>query len=714
MEHQSDDVEDDHISPAPSIKDKESSMQVENHQNNNDACGSLISDIIMEPSQDADSNMDQKEECVSPMLKEKAKRIIISNQTKSTTIIEPRYRSQRIKNRKSKLLTSSEDEVAISSEQPSVTKCTTDSSPTRRNSTKNDLSQKRRRGRPPKTVFQNSIVSSGLIECAICAAEYSDLTALRLHVKITHENDSKYRDYIERLGGYVYENAIECQICNAIFTRKELLKQHVRAEHFKDELYVNYLKELGCKPCYWKKNVTCELCSEKVVDIQELLKHVTKTHGEEEEGREYGERLDEDMKRSCAVCAKVFVDRQKYKQHVINVHPVDEGEQRLHVCKHCKKQFKTSNNLHSHINKIHDKQNRSVMCHKCSKTYSNIYNLRDHIRQIHEKQTRSKCPMCDAVLVNLQGLRRHIICVHENRRPHLCQHCGKTFSVRADLKTHVSIVHMYSSEEKKPHVCQFCNRRFSNWRNHRKHENNIHRKIFPFNCRVCDQSFAQGKPFRRHVERKHPSLADLAEKKLIKNIEYSDLNLVEPTPEEKEQETDSKQLAEVLRPKTLEECAIQAGIKEDVLPKPSRTVVMYQQDGGSFQLSPPSTLLQPPNLLLLPAWENGQTVTENKAILLNNGSVLQQVTNRTPQQQSFVQIQPGHLNSSNPSVLNSNPSPVRLQHLPERQILSGSQHALLGNQEQLVGNQATLDANEHESQPSLMDGNVSWRNNTFT
>lgn len=68
-----------------------------------------------------------------------------------------------------------------------------------------------------------------------------------------------------------------------------------------------------------------------------------------------------------------------------------------------------------------------------------------------------------------------------------------------------SYFHLISGVNDNDIICHHCNKRFSNRGNLNQHNRAVHRKVKPFQCPWCKQSYSQRITLKVHMERAQKS-----------------------------------------------------------------------------------------------------------------------------------------------------------------------------------------------------------------
>ena len=109
-------------------------------------------------------------------------------------------------------------------------------------------------------------------------------------------------------------------------------------------------------------------------------------------------------------------------------------------------------------------------------------NIRPALKNINPHK---KCHICDRMFSIKKTLENHIEAVHGGKKPYKCEICDQCFTQSSGLSGHVQRVH----EEKKI-KCSICGVMISKGY-FKVHMYSIHEGKKPFNCDICESSFAE-------------------------------------------------------------------------------------------------------------------------------------------------------------------------------------------------------------------------------
>nr|CAB3267982.1 ZF(C2H2)-13 zinc finger protein [Phallusia mammillata] len=245
---------------------------------------------------------------------------------------------------------------------------------------------------------------------------------------------------------------VSCDICK----RKEHLKLHTRTHTF-------------------EQPYECKECGEKFSQSSSMKSHKRSTHKQEK-------------KFICGFCQKVFNRKFNYEQH-LNKHTGAKP----YRCKFCDKQFAQTGTC-----KLHEKSHHDLVykCIKCKDQFNTKANLVEHFKLQHpglSMQQRHQCSECTFSSDQKHNLIAHMR-VHNDEKPFRCDVCEKTFRREHHLKDHV-----VRHTGKKQFNCGVCSKTFVTKTLATTHEEKVHFKKKPYQCKVCKESFGYSQSLQNHM-----------------------------------------------------------------------------------------------------------------------------------------------------------------------------------------------------------------------
>lgn len=208
-------------------------------------------------------------------------------------------------------------------------------------------------------------------------------------------------------------------------------------------------------PFRFNRSFMCFYCSDRFIDMSELLRHV---------GDQHKHVTEDDIRKACAkdgfnhpikvnildysckLCSEEIFHFEDLKQHLIDRHqkeidPANDGvlpykiTKDDFICVLCGKNLEQYWNLNKHMNQHYSKfrcdqcgagfatrsrlrghaishESQHFSCDKCSKVFSNIWSQQQHARRVHLKLPRYKCPQCGDTFKEKYQKQNHLFAVH--------------------------------------------------------------------------------------------------------------------------------------------------------------------------------------------------------------------------------------------------------------------------------------------------------------
>ena len=136
------------------------------------------------------------------------------------------------------------------------------------------------------------------------------------------------------------------------------------------------------------------------------------------------------------------------------------------------------------------------------------------MQNTHEKNKQFLCGVCGKLCLNKSALNDHTRYYHSNEE-FPCMECGLVFKSKSVMRRHFNRKH---SIEEKQYKCQTCEKAFRLPAALRKHISQVHDKLKPFYCEVCQFRTSSLSNLNIHRKNSHarPSISKIA---LIEMVE---------------------------------------------------------------------------------------------------------------------------------------------------------------------------------------------------
>jgi uncharacterized C2H2 Zn-finger protein len=133
-------------------------------------------------------------------------------------------------------------------------------------------------------------------------------------------------------------------------------------------------------------NSYCDQCFVQFDKSWMLDQHLSKVHGAtislktEQKSCENEDNKENSSKSfHCNICQEKFVDKEGLLKHIAENHPFQ--------CDRCDANFTQETDLEHHINTVH---NKFYKCNICDASYDNSLNLKTHLEYVHLKNLRKR------------------------------------------------------------------------------------------------------------------------------------------------------------------------------------------------------------------------------------------------------------------------------------------------------------------------------------
>ncbi|XP_046975301.1 zinc finger protein 160-like isoform X5 [Vanessa cardui] len=287
-----------------------------------------------------------------------------------------------------------------------------------------------------------------------------------------------------------FKNKFRCFFCSKDFTDFDNLRDHAITDHPHFNQECKAMKMIKGRDVNVKidiSNLTCKLCFENSLALNDLINHLISKHGvnydKSIECLQPFRVVKDNM--PCPICPNmVFRYFKKLLEHMNEFHSDNNI-----VCAHCGLTFRGHPNYRAHMSRYHRK--KACKCPDCNMEFWNLEKLARHRANVHGTK-KYKCPQCIEKFITQHLMRKHQILVHGFG--HKCPYCGKMFTRNSHMKNHVRRLHL----KEKNVECTVCKEKFFDRALLNVHmvkhvgERNYH-------CDVCGKKFLWKKNLRGHM-----------------------------------------------------------------------------------------------------------------------------------------------------------------------------------------------------------------------
>jgi len=323
-----------------------------------------------------------------------------------------------------------------------------------------------------------------------------------------------------------------CGGCSRLFGSEQEIAEHLSlSETCSVALVDNKLKEVPQKTVYRKSSTTCS----KLKTISEskqqgtsvrlkleadhefrTLKCAVKSCGfmfKKLENLRYHQRChnSETSDFQCLECPEKFEKWRECATHLWKSHSIDCD---LFLCGICKG-FRTMypRNLEAHC-QIHSNL-KSFQCDVCSKRFNQLSQLKNHIVTHLDKTIAEipgwakpkQCDICSKHFSDAKALKKHVKEIHSKLKPYICNICNHKSARKAMLQ-----LHMRQHTGDKPFHCDICDYKTGDHNCLRRHKRR-HTGFKPYKCPHCSYAATQSSTFRSHLKSKHSDKPEVDLKK---------------------------------------------------------------------------------------------------------------------------------------------------------------------------------------------------------
>lgn len=178
-----------------------------------------------------------------------------------------------------------------------------------------------------------------------------------------------------------------------------------------------------------------------------------------------------------------------------------------YICSFCGMQYKSDNDLKSHIQTKHSEHQMQIQCPYCSYMADTL----DGITSGHldtcpglQKGNNMKnlveyiCPYCDVTKPTKPRLEKHIEAMHIGLEAiYECDICHKKSKTKSALYSHMKNIHVTKDE----FSCEFCNEKYKSISGFKYHMAQYHTHLDMQKCHICDFETKQKFLLKRHLKR---------------------------------------------------------------------------------------------------------------------------------------------------------------------------------------------------------------------
>ena len=269
------------------------------------------------------------------------------------------------------------------------------------------------------------------------------------------------------------EPKYNCKYCELKFTQGGSLKRHkVQVHGIVEGNIGKYGQKIKRTEMY-----TCKECNIEILESNADF-HMFKEHGIK--------NAKVMQKHLCTICGKIMQNLIEHKRFTHNI----EGKE----CIQCKKVFKYSNSLKSHIQEVHS--DVYYPCNICDKKYKQKFLLDRHMAG-HLDKEKHKCTICGRGFALLGRMNLHMK-IHLSTKEFECNICKNSFKTIAYLRSHQTFVH-----SSKSYKCNECDKCYKNEKILNNHVNQVHNEQSIHNCDKCTSKFKQRRMLLQHLRYVH-------------------------------------------------------------------------------------------------------------------------------------------------------------------------------------------------------------------
>uniref|UniRef100_A0A2S2QA19 Zinc finger protein n=1 Tax=Sipha flava TaxID=143950 RepID=A0A2S2QA19_9HEMI len=327
------------------------------------------------------------------------------------------------------------------------------------------------------------------------------------HLRQKHETQQHLEDNINNSSSNT-KRTIEvyaCASCKLTFNTLEKCKEH-SAQHL-----INISKEDQNKT---QENMCKSIQSNKTnfEDIEYVSKCIHCKRKFRSENSKILHSLchqndSKDYKCSEKNCDFITPRWNACRLHLWKIHKIDID---MFSCKVCK--VYTTTTYHNLVNHVSMKHNKTLSCVDCGAGFDDSIKLQNH-KVFHSKAKsinkerwymEKTCTICNMVLANSKSLKLHTKNVHLKLKPYVCQVCNHGSATKYMMQ-----VHMRQHTGEKPFSCDVldCNFKTGDHNSLRRHKLR-HSEDRPYKCTHCNYKCIQVTALKSHITNNHRDQMD--------------------------------------------------------------------------------------------------------------------------------------------------------------------------------------------------------------
>ncbi|XP_050531998.1 zinc finger protein 91-like [Daktulosphaira vitifoliae] len=358
---------------------------------------------------------------------------------------------------------------------------------------------------PGKTLLlsnsNNQQKRKGKVRFKCLHCDYLTFKKQNLVLHLQKKHETKKLQEIENHGMRKTIEVFACAICKMTFGTLEKCQEH-SLQHTYKEIYNNSSKNQPSKII-----TTNKINYEDIEYIAKCEYCKCKFRSENSKALHLlcHSNDSKDYKCSEKDCNFVTSRWNTCRTHLWKSHKINIDMFKCHVCKRY-----VTTTYHNLVNHISMKHGKTLTCVDCGAKFENSIQLQNH-RVFHSKAkctnkerwyTEKTCSICHMTLANSKSLKLHTKNVHLKLKPYVCQVCNHNSATK-----HMMQVHMRQHTGEKPFSCNApnCNFKTGDHNSLRRHKLR-HSEDRPYKCLHCDYKCIQVTALKSHITNNHQNI----------------------------------------------------------------------------------------------------------------------------------------------------------------------------------------------------------------